>query len=299
MAHTSHPDLFGPETKFNHTRIYRSQDKGKNWTRIAEFDGQFWSNLFWHRNALYLMGTSREYGFVVIRRTDDGGKTWTEPKDGNNGLLLEDSEYHGAPMPMLIHGGRIWRAMEERNPPRDWGVNFRAFMMSAPLDSNLLEARSWRKTASLRYDPSWGGKAWLEGNAVITPAGKVVDILRNDHRPEERVAIVEISTDGSEAKFDPATGFVPFPGGCKKFSIRFDPESKAYWSLSNYIPEQHRNIDPAKARNTVALIRSKDLEHWEVKCVVLYHPDSERHGFQYLDWQFEGKDLIAACRTGL
>lgn len=290
-------DFFGPKTKFNRTRVYRTADKGKNWTRIAEMDGQFWSNLFLHRGALYLMGTSREYGFVVIRRSDDGGRTWTTPKDETAGLLLGDSEYHCAPMPMLIHAGRIWRGMEERNPPKDWGVNFQAFMMSAPLDADLLNARSWKRSNRLRYDPAWGGRAWLEGNAVLTPEGKVVDILRNDHRPDERAAIVEISEDGAEAKFDPGKGFIPFPGGCKKFAIRYDAETKAYWSLSNDVPPAHQGPNPERARNTVALLRSTNLRDWEVRCVLLYHPDTVRHGFQYLDWQFEGEDLIAACRT--
>ena len=27
------------------------------------------------------------------------------------------------------------------------------------------------------------------------------------------------------------------------------------------------------------------------------HPDVKNHGFQYVDWLFEGDDLIAACRT--
>jgi hypothetical protein len=30
---------------------------------------------------------------------------------------------------------------------------------------------------------------------------------------------------------------------------------------------------------------------------VLYHPDRETHGFQYVDWQFDGDDVVAACRT--
>lgn len=45
------------------------------------------------------------------------------------------------------------------------------------------------------------------------------------------------------------------------------------------------------------LIHSKDLRSWEVRCVLLSHPDAEKHGFQYVDWQFEGDDLIAVCRT--
>jgi hypothetical protein len=42
---------------------------------------------------------------------------------------------------------------------------------------------------------------------------------------------------------------------------------------------------------------SPDLRTWTVKKVILEHPDVEKHSFQYVDWQFEGKDLIVASRT--
>jgi hypothetical protein len=34
-----------------------------------------------------------------------------------------------------------------------------------------------------------------------------------------------------------------------------------------------------------------------VRCILLYHSDVKKHGFQYVDWLFDGNDLIAACRT--
>ncbi|HOH29852.1 MAG TPA: exo-alpha-sialidase, partial [Candidatus Hydrogenedentes bacterium] len=54
---------------------------------------------------------------------------------------------------------------------------------------------------------------------------------------------------------------------------------------------------PGTVRNTLALVSSPDLRHWETRCVVLYHKDTKAHGFQYVDWRFEGEDIIAVCRT--
>jgi hypothetical protein len=34
-----------------------------------------------------------------------------------------------------------------------------------------------------------------------------------------------------------------------------------------------------------------------VRAVLLQHPDRAKHGFQYVDWSFDGADLIAASRT--
>jgi len=73
-------DEFGPksgEEKAGVTRVFRSTDRGATWKRIATVRGAFWSGLFVHRGALYLMGTDRQYGRVVIRRSGDGGATWT------------------------------------------------------------------------------------------------------------------------------------------------------------------------------------------------------------------------------
>lgn len=64
------------------------------------------------------------------------------------------------------------------------------------------------------------------------------------------------------------------------------------------MPERHQTgVKPASVRNTLALISSPDLRTWEQRVIVLYHPDTAKHGFQYVDWQFEGADIIAACRT--
>ena len=294
-------DLFGPGSTSDTTRVYGSRDRGATWLQQAEIKGAFWSSLFVHHGALYLMGTSRQEGDCVIRRSTDGGRTWTTPKDAGSGRLLADAKYHCAPVPVVVQGGRLWRAMEDIMGPGGWGHNFRAFMMSVPVEADLLEAKNWTCSNRLGRDPAWlearfGG--WLEGNAVVAPDGGIVNILRVDFRAgREKVAIQHVSQDGKGLAFDPTNGFVDFPGGCKKFTIRQDPASKRYWALANFVPDRHRQHNPERARNTLALICSDDLRQWTVRSIVLYHPDPERHAFQYADWQFDGDDLVAVSRT--
>lgn len=294
-------DIFGPGSSHDISVVFGSGDRGATWSRLAEVKGQWWSTLFWHGSALYWMGVCSQYGKTVIRRSRDGGATWTEPTTGDTGLLLGDEGYHCAPVPVVVHGGRVWRAMEDSGGPGGWGHHFRAFMMSAPVDADLLRAESWTCSDRIGRAPEWldgsfGG--WLEGNAVVTPAGGVVDMLRVDVPPgPEKAAIIEISEDGTCATLDSGSGFVDFPGGAKKFTIRFDPESGLYWSLTNTVCEPHRHEKPGKVRNTLALICSRDLREWEQRAVILHHPDVEYHGFQYVDWLFDGGDLIVASRT--
>ena len=73
-------DFFGPGTTRDRTEVFVSADRGTSWSGRAVLQGQWWSTLFRHRSALYLMGTSRENGFAVVRRsTDDGRPTRNAP----------------------------------------------------------------------------------------------------------------------------------------------------------------------------------------------------------------------------
>jgi len=277
-------DFFGPASNQGVsaiTRIFRSEDRGKSWQRTAELTDQFWSNLFVHRGSLYLMGTTCEYGKIVIRRSPDGGRTWSPPS-----YVTQDPHYHTAPVPVVVYKGRIWRAFEY-HPPGPWGF-FAALAISAPDKADLLDAKSWTLTPRLSFPAGAPqGKHWLEGNVVLDPHGNLLDILRVDN--VEMAALTRIQPDGLQF-----VQMVDFPGGAKKFTIRYDRKSKLYWALSNPAPGA---ANPASIRNTLALVASPDLLHWEVRRTILTHPDSLRHAFQYADWQFDGNDIVVASRT--
>ncbi|WP_315823486.1 sialidase family protein [Paraflavitalea speifideaquila] len=283
-------------------RIFRSQDKGETWSPVAELNGAFWSKLFTHRSKVYLLGTTKAFGDLVIRRSDDGGCTWTTPTDSLHGLL-RTGRYHCAPTPVIEHEGQLWRAVEDAADPVGGGSKrFQALVMHIPVDADLLNAASWHYTNSLPYDPSYlEGKfgGWLEGNVVVAPDESLKNILRAHfvQKGSERVAIIDLSADGSHASFDATTGFIEFPGGAKKFSIRYDPVSKHYWTLSNYVPEEYEGDNQERIRNTLALCGSPDLTNWTVHRIVLQSANTAHHGFQYADWQFAGNDIIAVVRT--
>ncbi len=278
--------------------VFSSHDKGATWEKLTELKGQWWSTLFLYQNGLYIMGVDKEYGRAVIRKSLDGGKSWTNPVDEKSGLLISQGEYHCAPVPVVEYEGRIWRAMEERNPPEGWPDNLVSFVMSAPLGSDLLDARNWRASNRLRFDKAvWPGIGWLEGNIVIAPDGSIKNILRVHGEADEKAAVADVSPDGATVSFEPASGFVDFPGGSKKFTIRWDSTAKAYYTLSNYIPENHKGGRPDTIRNTLALASSPNLRDWSVRSIILYVPDVLKSGFQYIDWQVEGKNIIFVSRT--
>lgn len=301
-------DFFGPNPEArvdgkSVTRIYQSTDAGESWTILTDIVGQFMSNLFVHQNNLYILGLAGNEGNLIIRKSTDGGASWTSPTDSTNGVL-KTGRFHTAPTPVVQHNGRLWRAMEDADGViQTWPKKFRAFMLSVPENADLLVAGNWTSSNAMPYDSSYLGGyfyGWLEGNAVVGPGGNMLNVIRvhTFDKLRERVALININNTGTTATFSPPTGFKDFPGGGKKFTIRFDNISKKYWTLSNYVPQDYRGVIPLdRVRNTLALCSSTDLQSWTVESMVLHHPDTLKHGFQYVDWQFAGEDIIAVSRT--
>lgn len=281
------------------TMVLESRDDGVNWTLLAVVEPLHWASLFYHQGSLYLLGDTGggADSQCVIHRSDDGGHTWTEALDENTGVLFADTGYHTAPVPVVIHNGRLWRAMEDIHDPGEWGYYFRAFVMSAPVDADLLVAANWTVTNRLSFDEdAWPGIGWLEGNAVVTPEGEVVNLLRvadviASLGLVETAAMVHVSADGTTATFDPETDLVDFPGGGVKFTIRYDETSGLYWSLVN--KQRH----PYAMRNRLSLTSSPDLRHWNVVADILWSWDPIFHAWQYVDWLIDGSDIVFVSRT--
>lgn len=305
------------ENEIFDTEIMRSTDKGATWQNIATLRGQFYSQLFVHNGNLYTMGTSKYAGTVLIRKSTDGGVTWTTPDDPEHGLILPENQYATAPTPVIIHNGRVWRTMEDNKGGGDgtWGHSFRAFIMSAPIDADLLKAENWTVSWKRARTASWLGgdfNGWLEGCPVVNPEGHIVNMLRVNYElnGDEMAGLIRImdDTSGGEAEtdlwkrtyFNPENDFIKFPGGCKKFVVKKDPTQNKYWALSNYSPDSqkgHGDVTIERTRNTLALSSSPDLRTWSVEAIVLHHPDRQFHAFQYVDFQFEGEDIIFLSRT--
>ncbi len=290
---------FGEGASNTDSYVYRSADRGASWQRIAEIHGQIWSKLFLHRGALYIIGTDhcdryggRLNGKMVIRRSDDEGRTWSEPRDARTGLLSDEDGYHTSSVSVALHRGRVWKAYEFAPQPdrKTW----RVFVMSAPEDADLLDRSAWLFSEQIG---SWPNTQWIEGNVVVSPEGELLDVLRTNDRDrreggrDEPAAIVHVSEDGRSLSHDPQRDRVPFPGGGTKFTIRRDPRSGKYLALVN--PQE----GPGLYRNILALSVSEDLRSWRIARELLRHHDAVNHAFQYVDWDFDGEDIVYASRT--
>lgn len=318
-------DYFGPGCPRNHENeehllsLYRSSDDGATWSNLTHVAGQYWSSLFAHRGALYLFGVSQQYGSVVIRRSDDAGNTWTHPMDERSGLLFrggpyrENPNYHCAPVPVLVKDGWLYRAFEDCIDAQ-WGVGFQSCVVACPEDAELLDARNWLMSNRVPFDRAWLPADWpplerpgfLEGNVVAAPDGEIYNILRCNSIPVVGKAVMlrvihERTSAGTEGSLHQEFArIIDFPGGMSKFTIRRDCVSGLYLTISN------NNTDPgyANQRNVLSLHSSDDLIHWTHRRTLLeddlglpWEQSIRLTGFQYVDWQFDGDDIIYLVRT--
>ncbi len=334
-------DYFGKGCPRNHeaqeslASVYRSEDNGNTWVNITHIMNCYWNHLFVHDGSLYIMGAAQEYGNIVLRRSDDGGFTWTHPVDDKTGILFRAGPYWEPPnylstaVPAYIHEGRIYKPFEDLDP-LPFGPGFQAFVISAPVDSDLLDASNWIMSNKVPFDPAWIPAAWgpmtnagwREGNVMADPDGQLWNIMAFEADPfgGEQAARLKILDGGKRLEFDPANDWFGFPGSTARFTIRRDPVTGKYLSIVNNLADLERLTAMAEApggpgtrlhskyrmreRNVASLTVSDDLWNWRVVQPVMQDDsgltpeDSIRlTGFQYVDWTIEGDDILFVVRT--
>jgi hypothetical protein len=107
---------------------------------------------------------------------------------------------------------------------------------------------------------------------------------------------------GGKLAFDSIVGM---PTGCNKFAIRQYSGDGYFYSLTNPVDDHGVAEGTCGQRNHLMLTRSKDLRIWETCPFVMYddtgfddNTSVGRTGFQYVDFRFDGDDLVTAVRAG-
>ncbi len=296
-------DVYGHAKPQNLTLIFRSDDDGKTWHYVSELFPCFWGRLFLYEGDVYMIACSTEYGDLLIGRSTDGAKTFSEPTvllRGGNGKNNE-AGVHKNPQPMLEYNGRLWNTMEWGA----WGQPYchAAMVMSAKLGSDLLDADSWLFSEPVKYDQNWDGipkgksGGTIEG-CLVVHNDKLYNIMRYDMTqlsPSYGYALAyEVDTDDPEAplRYDRP---INFPANHAKFQIKYDKKRKKYYSIASFIKDdEHKS-----ARNTLALMESADLDNWKVERILHDKGNKWKVGFQYVDFYIEGDRIIYLCRTAI
>ncbi len=295
-------DVYAKDHPQNLTLIYRSDDDGESWHYVSELFPCFWGKLFIHRGELYMLACSTEYGDLLIGKSTDGGKSFSAPvcllrgsggKEGKEGV-------HKNPQNMAYHGGRLYGTLE-------WGCwankeyGHAAMVMSCDEDADLLSPESWHFSKPLKFDRFCDelsdlpmNTMTIEGTLTVDPEGRLLNVMRFG---KYHTAIVyEVDTEDHDAPLH-FLRCMEFPANYSKFMIKRDAASGYYYSVAT----RTTSPEDKNHRNLLSLLRSPDLEAWEVVTDIYDRRDGDhaKIGFQYVDFEFEGDDIIFLCRTAL
>lgn len=280
-------DLFGQSTPQNLTLVFRSEDGGATWRYVTDIFPCFWGKLFVHRGVLYMLGVSNEYGDLLIGCSQDEGYTWSTPTVILRGAACaREMGNHRAPMVILHSHGRLWTGSEYGAWPKK---RFADTLLSIAEADDLMVAENWRLTEYVDLDARWPGivpgiAGAIEGNAVETPEGDVVDFLR--YAPGKAL-VLRADPQDPEAPlvFD---RMQDFPLAHAKFEIQRHTDGW-YYAVGNTLP----------MRTVLAVYRSRDLRRWEPYAEVVNRAedDPQAVGFQYPSFCFDGDALLVMSRT--
>lgn len=291
-------DIYGePVRPKRMTRVYLSKDRGATWEFQAQIEDIHWAGLFVVRDTVYLLGRQGSTYNMAITRSCDSGKTWEDLS-----ILKKKTgkyTYHGSSTPVVFHNGRVYKGYDRHFPDKQdqWMSDNYSFIMSASIDDNLMESKSWLFSSAVKKPESIEGSGWLETNAVLGKDGAIKGITRIARAPGFSAGYYSLDTDSTIDLS--SVGQIDFIGSATKFNILWDPQTKKYWSLVNYPTPVVK--PPGKApggmRSILALTSSDNLKEWKIKSIILATEDVHYHGFQYVDWQFDGADIVFVSRT--
>lgn len=295
-------DLFAGGHPQNLTLIFRSDDDGETWHYVSELMPCFWGKLFVHNGELYMLSCSTEYGDLLIGKSTDGGKTFSAPVcllRGSNGK----SGYAGVhknPQNICVYNGRLYNTLE-------WGAwankeyCHAAMVMSCDINDDLLVPENWSFTPPRRFDPDFAPEVshlscctmTIEGTLVTDSKNRLLNVMR--FGGDRCVLAYEVNTQNPNAELS-YSHCISFPANLSKFMIKYDAVSKKYYSIASRL---HETINTN--RNLLSLMASDDLENWYVVADLLDFSDQDpqKIGFQYVDFEIEGDDIIYLCRTAM
>ena len=298
-------DVFAGGAPQNLTLVFRSEDNGKTWHYQNELFPCYWAKMFVHKGELYMLGVSTEYGDLLIGKSTDEGRTYSAPTVIQRGSCSPGAAgNHRTPQNVIEYQGRIYTSCEWGA----WSVGYHAAsVISCDADADLLDANNWSMTDPIKFDPTWEGvepypsNGCIEGTVVVTPNGKLLNIMRYDMTKAEKkhgkALAYEIDTKNPSAPLKYLKP-VKMEGNHSKFVIQKDEISGYYYSIISRITNNDESYD----RRLLSLIRSKDLEEFELVCDLYdFRPNAAptEAGMQYIDFFFEGDDILYLSRTAM
>ena len=319
--------------KVNQCKVFTSDDRGATWTHRADL-GMLHATPFLVGESLYLLGHA---GDIAIARSEDGGKTWSEPA-----MLTEGQIWTGHAHNVVYANGCVYIPMEHYTRRRFNWAELAPVLMRGRIGEDLTLRENWTFAEELTFEkavnvsdihymgvPFYPGRiGWLEPNVVqftdpdhiwFDPDGKTFHLwLRAHTNGNGYAAIAKVVEQGDQAGTGPMKTilekapsgatmlYVPCPGGQIKFNIQYDEKSKLYWLLSSQPTDGMVRRDrmskdrfnlPYDERHRLQLHFSRNCTDWCFAGLVA-KTDNPRQARHYATMVIDGDDLHVLSRSG-
>jgi len=216
----------------------RSEDGGRNWKPASELP--YYSAVPWqHGGRLYLFamkgGTEFRNDDLLLLRSDDGGRTWSEP------VTLFQGHFWNCHTGIVIRPDRLYWAMGDLS----FGMLDRGpRVVSCDLRRDPMDPAAWRISNPVPFpgvpdqliNPRYADLTshYLESN-VIDVQGRVRVLATVKPKMQTTAnlsAVLDLTDDGRDLtlKF---TQYNPMPGGQLKFTVIHDEVSGYFWATAN------------------------------------------------------------------
>ena len=154
----------------------------------------------------------------------------------------------------------------------------------------------------LYYNNAWlvsSSERWEEPALILKPNGSLAIIARIDSPTDkEYAALIDVNSDTSIS----FNRVFAMPGSQKRMTIAYDATSGKYWTLVSPFYANTRDLyslSPGQNRNSMVLMSSTDLINWTRERTCIYSDNAFNNSYHYIDWRFDGSDLVAVFRCSV
>jgi hypothetical protein len=301
------------------THILRSSDGGQTWLKASDLP--YYSAAPWtHGEALYLFvnkgGTKVRNDDLLLLKSTDGGKTWSEP------VTLFTGHFWNCHTGMVQRDNKLYWATDDLALGNKRGPR----VIAGDLSGEVMNPSAWRLSEPVPFpgvpeamtNPQYEklSSQYLEPN-VIDVRGRLRVLMTVKPKRQSTAgmcAVLDFEDKGGpiDLKF---TQFHPMPGGQLNFCVVWDEQTKLFWATANLVVdgqgvfdwfrdgEKRGNVRYASGlggndRRFLMLQYSVDGLNWfQAGCVAQAGKISQ--SFMYARPVIDGDDLAIIARSSI
>lgn len=291
--------------------LLKSSDAGKTWQPLSELP--YYSAAPWtYRGTLYLFANKPGEGKhrnadLLLLRSPDGGKTWSEP------ITLAKGNLWNCHTAMVQREGRLYWAIDDLSLGAKRGPR----LVAGDLSGDIMSPASWRVSEPvpfpgappLMFDARFASQSdqYLEPNVIdVNGRLRVLAVVKIKRQTSANVcAVLDANDDGQQLSLK-FTRYNSMPGGNLKFCVLRDDPSHLFWVTSNLPADSENTVNlkqenfkgSAGDRRFLMLHYSLDGLNWfSAGCVARATKLSQ--SFMYARPVIDGDDLAIICRSSV